>query len=264
MGKTMTKLLDRYLRGGLRAPADDNGAGDPPAPAADSASILYGDDDGGEAPKPDAADPAGDVAAADWKEFEPDASKTDEENAAAKAEHDKTKPAEKTDAEKLAETVPEDGKYSLTMPEGVEIDQEMLDALGPDFKDAKLTNGQAQKLADKFIATQTARQTAQAEAWAKTVGEDWPKQAKDDPEIGGAKWDATASNAVRAVKTLGTPALKEYLDASGGGNHPELIRFMSKVGAMIKEDDPAIGNAAGKVAVDRVDVLYPDDKPKGN
>lgn len=268
----MTKLLEKYLNP-LRAPEGEGGADAAAADAAaapkDSASILYGDDDGdadADADKGD-ADPDkpagdGDGAADDWKEFVPDPAKSDEENAAAKAEHDKTKPDDKSDDP--AAKIPEDGKYALTMPEGVEVDQELLDALGPKFAAKKMTNGEAQELADEFIKVQTQRAEKQAEAWAKTVSTDWPAQARADKEIGGANWDASAANAVRAVKTLGTPALKEYLDASGGGNHPELIRFMAKVGSMIKEDDPAKGNAPGKATRDRAEVLYPDDKPKGN
>jgi hypothetical protein len=66
------------------------------------------------------------------------------------------------------------------------------------------------------------------------------------------------------VDRLGTPALKEYLNASGGGNHPELIRFMAKAGAMIAEDNPASGGAggAGKPA-EAAYTLFPSDAPKG-
>lgn len=258
----MTKLLDLWSRI-ARSPESEGStpppAADTPPPAAPSAdSVLYPDDKpAGDPPAPEGDKPADDAAPADWKEFAPDPAKTDDENAAAKAEHDKTKPAEKSDAEKLAAIVPEDGKYALTMPEGVEVDQELLDALGPQFKAKNMTNGEAQALAEKFIEIQTARAAKQNEEWAGTIN-GWADQAKKDPDIGGAKWDATVAQSRRAIDTLGTPALKEYLNASGGGNHPELIRFMAGVGAMIKEDNPASGNAPGKT-MDRAKILYPDD-----
>lgn len=183
-----------------------------------------------------------------------------------KAGEDGDKPADDAAGKKpddVADKVPEDGKYNLTMPEGVDVDQGLLDALGPQFKEFGLTNAQAQKLADKFIEAQTARMGKQSETWANTISK-WADDAKADPEIGGAKWDGTVSAAVRAVNTLGSPALKEYLNATGGGNHPEVIRFMAKVGAMIKEDSPAIGGAegAGKPA-DAAHILFPNDAPKG-
>lgn len=224
----------------------------------DPGSILFpneGDQQQGDG-KP-ADQPAG-----EWKEYESDPAKSDEENAAAKAEHDKSKPAD--DASKdPADTVPEDGKYDLKMPEGVKVDQELLDAIAPEFKELGLTHAQAQKLADKFIASQQARAEKQGAEWSATITK-WADDAKSDKEIGGAKWDETVSSAQRAVKTLGTPELRDYFDASGGGNHPEVIRFMAKVGAMLKEDNPAGGGGEGfGKPADPAHVLFPSDAPKG-
>lgn len=169
------------------------------------------------------------------------------------------KPAE-TDP---ADVVPEDGKYDLTMPEGFEVDQALLDTIAPEFKELGLTKSQAQKLADKFAEAQQARVEKQAEGWSATITK-WADDAKADKEIGGDKWDATVSSASRAVKNLGTPELRDYLNASGGGNHPELIRFMAKVGAMIKEDSPAGSGSEGSgKPADPAHLLFPSDAPKG-
>lgn len=258
----MPKWMKELLRnadgvGGGAAPAA------PAAPAPDAGSILFPNDaPAGGDPKP-ADPPAGDKpaapapAAGDWKEYVPDPAKSAEENATAKAEHDKAKPV--ADADK----VPEDGKYALTMPEGIELDAELAEALGPDFKELNLTNAQAQKLVDKYISIQQARAEKQSEGFAKVV-EGWADTAKKDAEIGGDKWDASVQAAQRAVNRLGTPALKEYLNASGGGNHPELIRFMAKAGAMIQEDNPASGGAGGQSKpAEAAYTLFPSDAPKG-
>lgn len=210
----------------------------------------------------DAADHEDDSeTAGEWKEYEADPAKSDEENAAAKVEHDKTKPAPKSDDP--ADKVPDDGKYSLTMPEGVEVDQELLDALGPEFKELGLTNAQAQKLADKFIASQQAKVEVQASRWSETITK-WADDAKADKEIGGDNWDASVASAQRAMKQFGTPALREYLNASGGGNHPEVIRAFAKVGSMIKEDSPAGSGAEGSgKPADPAHIMFPSDAPKG-
>lgn len=227
------------------------------AAAPDASSILFPDD--GKKPDGQGDQKPADASAGDWKEYQDDPAKSAEENAAAKAEHDKTKPA----ADDPGAKVPEDGKYALKMPDGVELDAELADALGPEFKELGLTNAQAQKLVDKYIGIQQARATAQGETFAKTVA-GWAETAKKDPEIGGDKWDASVQSAQRAVNRLGTPALKDYLNASGGGNHPELIRFMAKAGAMISEDNPATGGAEGKgKPTDPAHVLFPNDAPKG-
>lgn len=261
----MKKLFDSVFFSRSFAPEGEGaGAGDPPA---DPGSLLFpndkqdGDDKSGEGDK--SGD--GDKTPADWKEYISDPNKTATENAAAKAEHDKTKPEAKADDKNkaVADQVPADGKYVLTMPEGVEVDAELLAEIGPEFKDAGLTNGQAQKLADKFVKVQQERAAKQAEGWANTITK-WADDAKADKEIGGDKWDGTVLSAHRAVDKLGTPELKEYLNASGGGNHPELIRFMSKVGEMIREDNPASGGAGGKgQPAEPAHVLFPTDAPKG-
>ena len=92
----------------------------------------------------------------------------------------------------------------------------------------------------------------------------WADDAKADKEIGGDKWDGTVKSAQRAINTLGTPALKEYLQASGGGNHPELIRVFAKVGGLIKEDSPPSDGPGGHgKPADPAHVLFPNDAPKG-
>lgn len=248
----MIELLRNAPDGGSGAAPTGGDPAPAPAPGAD-ASILFPADKPADAPPADAP-PAG-----DWKEYQDDPAKTPEENATAKAEHDKTKPA----ADDAGDKVPEDGKYDLKMPDGVELDAELAEALGPEFAELKLTNAQAQKLVDKYIGIQSARMAKQGETFATTVA-GWADTAKKDPEIGGDKWDGSVQAAQRAVNTLGTPALKEYLNASGGGNHPELIRFMAKAGAMISEDIPASGGTEGKgKPAEAAYTMFPTDAPKG-
>lgn len=215
----------------------------------------------------------GDGGAAEWKEYENDPAKSDEENAAAKAEHDKTKP--QADA---GDTVPEDGKYDLKMPEGVELDSELADALMPEFKAAGLTGKQAQAMVDKFIATQQARGTKQSEAWSQTV-QGWADTAKADNDIGGTRWDDTVKTAVGFMGEFTTEAGRDYLNATGAGNHPEMIRMARNAGkamadlraenARLKqqlsgEDNPAIGGAGGSgKPAEPENILFPTEGKKG-
>lgn len=254
----------------LWSPADEGaGAGlsypdDKPAdaPAADPSDAETVADDA--APKDDAApadDDAGDDTEADSaaaaRKAELDAM-TPEDRAKAEADD-----AAKAEADAKLDAIPEDGKYELVMPEGVAVDQELLDALGPEFKDLALSNRDAQRLADKFIAIETAKRTKQAEDWSNTV-QGWADTAKKDPEIGGGKWDGSVSAAGRVLDRFGTPELISYLDATGAGNHPEVIRLLARAGAAIGEDEPAISeNPRGNGKADPVTAMYPNDPPKG-
>ncbi|GAA3113568.1 hypothetical protein GCM10010520_67110 [Rhizobium viscosum] len=162
-----------------------------------------------------------------------------------------------------ADRIPDDGRYSLTMPEGIEVDQELIDALGPDFHNLGLTVRQAQQLADRFIEIQGRRGKAAGEAWAGRV-QGWADEARKDREIGGPKWAGTVGSAQRALSRLGTPALREYLNTSGGGNHPEMIRIFAKVGSMIQEDNPPNGGAGGNGRkAETAHLMFPKDAPKG-
>lgn len=249
------RMLDLWSM--IRCAPDDEG-GSAPAPAeepkaggeeASPESILFGDDK----PKDDA--PA-------KGEGEGDDKPEDDKPEDGKGEGEK-EGEDKDKSDDPADQVPEDGKYQLAMPEGVEVDQEMVDALGPEFKDLGLTNKQAQALADKFIEVQSKRAEGQAKEWGETV-QKWADDAKADKEIGGDKWDGTVKAGRAAVERLGTPGLKEYLNATGGGNHPEVIRFMAKVGSMLREDDPAMGGAGGSgKPAEAAHVLFPNDAPKG-
>ena len=267
------KRLNAYNRGVvMNAEGEGAGGGDTGTVLGDNAdaSVLFPGDAADAKADGQDTQPGG---AADWKEYENDPAKSAEENATAKAAHDATKPK----ADDAADKVPEDGKYDLKMPDGVELDKELADALGPDFKDLGLTNAQAQKLVDKYIQTQTARMEAHANSPAgimamtmqeyfKDAGtpDKWMDQAKNDKTIGGANWDKTQTDALRFVKHVNDPKLAAYLNASGGGNHPALISAFAKAGALIREDDPASGGAggAGKPA-EASYVLFPSDAPKG-
>ena len=130
-------------------------------------------------------------------------------------------------------TVPEE--YSFTVPDGLELNKELLDKITPVFKDAGLTQAKANALVDVYtkeiLPTFVKQQT---EAWkAEVTG--WAETTKKDPEIGGAKFDTTIEKAARALNTI-NPALKEALDKYGFGNHPEMIRAFAKVADMMSED----------------------------
>lgn len=262
----MTLMLSRFgfPQIAFNAEGEGGGAGGGADPAASAApeNVLF-PDEGKAATDDTAGKTEGEGGAADWKEYVNDPAKSEAENAAAKVEHDKTKPEEKTPEQKELETVPADGVYKLKMPEGVELDTEMATALGGEFKELGLTHAQAQKLTDKYIATMQAREAGKLKGWGERI-QGWADTAKKDPEIGGAKWDTTVADAQLAIRTLGTPELKDYLNASGGGNHPELIRVLAKAGALIKEDSPPAGGGDGKGRpAEAAHVLFPNDVPKG-
>jgi hypothetical protein len=138
-------------------------------------------------------------------------------------------------------------KYEdFTMPDGMELDKEMLDDFLPIAKELNLTQEQAQKLADLQIKNVERANAKTEEAFAKVV-EGWKDSVKADSEIGGSTMGEKVGLAVKAMnffgdskdesgKTVENSALKELLETSQLGNHPEVIRVFYRIGKAFGED----------------------------
>ena len=148
----------------------------------------------------------------------------------------------------------------FAMPEGVEPDTAMIDLVSPIFKELGLTQDQAQKLVDFQAAQNKTGAENQVEAFNQMMTQ-WQTDSRSDNEIGGDKFDENVAIARTAVDKFGTPELKQLLTDHGVGNHPEMIRFMFRVGKLTREDVPGEGtNAPGNTPADRVSILYPAAK----
>lgn len=229
-------LFDRLLHRRLcnEQPADGGAApasSEPSAPAADS-----------QAPAADQAKPEGD---------KPQPG-TEGDNHQENKPDDGDKPTDKPeDEEQKQEGAPE--KYEFTAGEGVVLDADALKDFEPVARDLNLTNEQAQKLVDAYPKILAGVQQRQAEAWQKQT-EGWAETVKADKEIGGDKLTANLSAAQRALDQFGTPELKEYLNATGLGNHPDLVKTFVKIGKAMSEDGMVDGSNQGQRSA--AEVLY--------
>ncbi|WP_436880891.1 MULTISPECIES: peptidase [Pseudescherichia] len=219
------KLIQSVLMSEAPAPEDSGGGGDAPAPVADPSAPAGNE--------PPAADPAKPVADPE----KPEGDKPDDQ---------------KKQEEQKPEGAPE--KYEFKPAEGQQLDAAALEQFEPIARELNLTNEQAQKMVDLYgsqILPMVQKQ--QAEAWQQTT-EQWAADVKADKEIGGDKLTSNISVAQRALDTFGTPELKEYLTASGLGNHPELVKAFVKIGKAMSEDGMVTGKEAGQRSA--AEVLY--------
>jgi hypothetical protein len=146
-------------------------------------------------------------------------------------------------------------KYEFTLPEGMALDEAALGKFEPVLRDVGLTNEQANKLAGVFAEIRNADLQASQQAYAElTTG--WRDAVKADPEIGGAKFDASIKMAGAAMAAFAAPELHEVLNNTGLGNHPAVVRFMTKVGAALQEDKTAGPAGAGGGERSLADRLY--------
>ena len=171
---------------------------------------------------------------------------------------DKPVEAPKEGDKPAAPVVPE--KYEFKAPEGTALDPAAVEAFTPIAKELGLTNDQAQKLVDLQLAQSTQAQQAYT-AGIKAMLDGWTEQSRTDKEFGGAKFQENVGVASAALDKFGTNALRKALDDSGMGNHPEVVRFLWKVGQTMKEDGMASGATGGGSAPrNAANILFPDLK----
>lgn len=152
-------------------------------------------------------------------------------------------PAEAKPEEAKAEApvVPE--KYEFKLPEGYALDEALVGEFTPIAKELELSNDKAQKLVEFYTKAEEAR-AAKAEKEHSEMVSQWVKNAKADPEIGGANLDATIKSAQRALAAFGSESLKQLLSTTGLSNHPEVIRAFAKAGQHLREDKLVVSEAA--------------------
>lgn len=125
---------------------------------------------------------------------------------------------------------------AFKVPEGFEVNEDVQKDLIDFAHEKRLSQEEAQKLADMNTK---AAQDAVNEMYGKWEGiqKDWRNAAKADKEYGGEDFDKNLGLAKRALKEYGTPELAEAVELTGMGNHPELVRFLVRVGKTLSEDN---------------------------
>lgn len=216
--------------------------------------------DGGAAPAPsEPAAPATDAPAPAADPAKPEGDKPQSGTEGDKPQDDKPadgdKPADKPDEkEQKQEGAPE--KYEFKPAEGQELDTAALEQFEPIARELNLNNEQAQKMVDLYgtkILPMVQKQ--QAESWQKTT-EQWAADVRADKEIGGDKLTANLSAAQRALEQFGDQELKKYLDTTGLGNHPALVKAFIKVGKAMSEDKVVTGGHESGGS-DLISAFYP-------
>lgn len=162
------------------------------------------------------------------------------------------KPKEGDNKNKEPEGAPE--KYEFKAAEGQQLDETALKEFEPIARELNLNQEQAQKFVDLYASKIVPQlQQQQIEQWTKQT-EQWAVDAKADKEIGGDNMTANIGLAQKAFDQFGSPELKEYLNTTGLGNHPEIIRAFMKVGKSMSEDSMVMTNNTGQRSA--AEVLY--------
>lgn len=183
------------------------------------------------------------------------------DEAALRAKHEeavKAKPADaKPDAAKAEE-------FSITAPEGVELDPEQVKAFQEALADANLSpKDRAQKLFDLHQKALTDSVEAPAKLWMDTQ-KTWAETWKKDSEIGGANFDAVTSTIAKAIDEVGgadAKAIREAFIFTGAGNNPVIGKLVYRMAKALVEGGAISGDTPAKLGEGSADkalgALYP-------
>lgn len=164
--------------------------------------------------------------------------------------------AEEAGAETPAEDAAPVAYEPFALPPGVEVDTAALEEAQSLFAEARLSQPQAQKLVDLYAGKMSElvqRQRVAAESRQKA----WIAEVKNDPDLGGRRFEAARAAAQRALGRFGTPQLRRSLDELGVSNSPQLFRFFVRVGQAVSEDRYA-GRGLDASERSAAETLYPD------
>jgi hypothetical protein len=137
---------------------------------------------------------------------------------------------------------PED--YGLGRPENFpegSFDKDMHDHMLKVFHESGMTSKQAKTLYGKYMEYVGSRmqqaQTQQQQESAATM-----ERLKSEY---GADFNVRVAAAQKAIQKFGSPELVSYLEKSGMGNNPELIKLFSNVGLSMSESSADVGGNNG-------------------
>lgn len=149
-----------------------------------------------------------------------------------------------------------EGDYEITgLPEGETVDADTLAAITPIAKELNLSSTGLSKLAGVYaekvlpgVAEQVAAginaQVAELRAGWATEARTAVQGGKDadgnpvaaDTVYGGKTLGEVQQVSAKALDRFGGTEFREFLEANGLGNHPQMLRFAYQAGALLSED----------------------------
>lgn len=144
----------------------------------------------------------------------------------------------------------------LKVPDTLTFSQEDLSELGGILadKDGNIPEGLMQRLVDYQSKRAEALAKQQETEYADIV-KGWEKEISQDKEFGGAHFEANMDRAIAAKEKFSDPDLDKFLDTTGYGSHPMIVKLFYRIGLAMAEDQP--GGRGGQPPQER------DKTPQG-
>jgi hypothetical protein len=149
--------------------------------------------------------------------------------------------------------VPE--KYELQLPKDSPLDPGHLEKIAAYAKERGFSQEEAQAFMERDHEVLAAYVDQQNGKFNETRA-GWIEAVKADKEIGGENMPKAVELARRALDRFGSKSLKDELNRTGLGDHPELVRLLSRVGKIMSNDSSILGGNSVDSKKSMAELLY--------
>lgn len=138
-------------------------------------------------------------------------------------------------------------KYEFETNEDSPVTDEHLQEIAEYAKARGMTQEDAQKLVDMQEKALEGFKNEQQQM-LKDKSEEWAQESRSDKEIGGEAFNENVENAKRLITKFGDEGIKDFLNTSGLGNNPSVIRLFTRLSKAVdlSEDKLELGEQKSK------------------
>lgn len=140
-----------------------------------------------------------------------------------------------------------------SLPEGYEAREEQMN----EFLDMVEGAESRQDLAQKMLGMYASLQEEQATQWNAQM-KAWADEVRKDPDLGGDNLDTTRAQAKTVAQEFGGKEFLDFLKISGGGNHPAVIRFLTKIHAELPQEGKPVTGAPQQGKKSLAERMFPE------
>lgn len=151
-----------------------------------------------------------------------------------------------------AETIDREAVIA-SLPEGYEAREEQMN----EFLDMVEGAESRQDLAQKMLGMYASLQEEQATQWNAQM-KAWADEVRKDPDLGGDNLDTTRAQAKTVAQEFGGKEFLDFLKISGGGNHPAVIRFLTKIHAELPQEGKPVTGAPQQGKKSLAERMFPE------
>ena len=201
--------------------------------------------------------------------------------AEATADQAETQESQATSEAGGSQTQQPTGYESFTMPEGYTMNDEQLSDVTTFAKDLGLDQAGAQKAVDKPLEMMGKVRDRGMQA-QEAMHSEWATETRNDKEFGGSNLSENIAGARKAMNSFSEPAVNDgkpvlhqegpmkgqqmtemevFMNDSGWGNHPAVIRVFHRISKAMSEDSFVTGSLAPpSTKKTQAEVMYPSQE----